>query len=104
MRINLEPIGIIKKAGKYSEILIYSEFEQIVKNLVSMVGKGSVGGQELLVVHKNYTSSDGHQVEVTKTEVFERDGNVLKVGKMNANDDSVIDIRLSITDGLSGNI
>lgn len=104
MRINLEPIGIIKKAGKYSEILIYSEFEQIIKNLVSMVGKGSVDGQELLVVHKNYNSSDGHQVEVTRTEVVERDGNVLKVGKMNANDDSVIDIRLSITDGLSGDL
>ena len=104
MRINLEPIGIIKKAGKHSEILIYSEFEQIIKNLVSMVGKGSVDGQELLVVHKNYASSDGHQVEVTRTEVVERDGNVLKVGKMNANDDSVIDIRLSITDGLSGDL
>ncbi|NPE30190.1 hypothetical protein HNV12_19990 [Methanococcoides sp. SA1] len=104
MRINLEPIGIIKKAGKHSEILIYSEFEQIVKNLVSMVGKGSVDGQELLVVHKNYGSNDGHQVEVTKTEVVERIGNVLKVGKMNANDDSVIDIRLSKIDGFSGEI
>ncbi|WP_445474319.1 hypothetical protein ACT9XH_07990 [Methanococcoides methylutens] len=102
MRINLEPIGIIKKAGKYSEILIYSEFEQVVKNLVSKVGKNPVCGQELLIVHKNGRSDDVHQVEVTKTTVFDRVGNILKVGKINAHDDSVIDVRIDVHEDLSG--
>ncbi|NYT19759.1 MAG: hypothetical protein GKC08_05675, partial [Methanosarcinales archaeon] len=91
-----------KKAGKYSEILIYSEFEQVVKNLVSKVGKNPVCGQELLIVHKNGRSDDVHQVEITKTTVFDRVGNILKVGKINAHDDSVIDVRIDVHEELSG--
>ena len=50
--------------------------------------------QKLLIIHKNNGKNDGHQVQVTKTALIERAGNILKVGKINANDDSVIDVRL----------
>ena len=46
MRIHLEPIGIIKKAGKYSEIMIYSDFEQVVKNVISKIGN-EISGQKV---------------------------------------------------------
>ena len=94
IHINIEPIGIIKKAGKYTEILIYSDFEQVVKNTISKLGKSVESGQKLLIIHKNNDQNDGHQVQVTKTALIERAGNILKVGKINANDDSVIDVRL----------
>ncbi|MEZ5335767.1 MAG: hypothetical protein R2741_11290 [Methanolobus sp.] len=94
MRINLEPIGIIKKAGKCSEILIYSDFEQLVKNVMSKLGKNNDDQHSLVVIHKNKNSNDLHQVEITKTQFIERVGNILKVAKIDANDDSVIDVRL----------
>lgn len=94
MRINLEPIGIIKKAGKCSEILIYSDFEQLVKNVASKLGKNSDDQHNLVVIHKNKDSGDLHQVQVTRTQLIDRVGNIFKVGKIDANDDSVIDVRL----------
>ena len=95
MRINLEPVGIIKKAGKCSEILIYSEFEQLIKNIAAKLGKNDLTELNLLVVHKNRDNNDVHQVQITKTNLIDRVGNILKVGKIDANDDSVIDVRLS---------
>ncbi|MBN2109572.1 MAG: hypothetical protein JW705_00590 [Methanosarcinaceae archaeon] len=95
MRINLEPVGIIKKSGKCSEILIYSEFEQLIKNIVAKLGKNEFTDLKLLVVHKNRDDNDIHQVQVTKTNLIDRVGNILRVGKIDANDDSVIDVRLS---------
>ncbi|MDK2938926.1 MAG: hypothetical protein PWQ51_1090 [Methanolobus sp.] len=94
MRINLEPIGIIKKAGKCSEILIYSDFEQLVKNMMSKLSKDETDQHSLVVVHKNRDINDIHQVQITKTHLIDRVGNILKVGKIDANDDSVIDVRL----------
>jgi hypothetical protein len=94
MRINLEPIGIIKKAGKCSEILIYSDFEQLVKNMMSKLGKNDDDQHNLVIIHKNKDPNDLHQVKVTKTHFIDRVGNILKVGKIDANDDSVIDVRL----------
>ena len=101
IHINIEPIGIIKKAGKYSEILIYSDFEQIVKNTVSQLGKNIESSQNLLIIHKNNDQNDGHQVQVTKTALIKRAGNVLKVGKIEANEDSVIDVRLDIDESIT---
>lgn len=95
MRINLEPVGIIKKAGKCSEILIYSEFEQLIKNIATKLGKNDFKELNLLVVHKNKDNNDIHQVQITKTNLIDRVGNILRVGKIDANDDSVIDVRLS---------
>lgn len=95
MRINLEPVGIIKKAGKCSEILIYSEFEQLIKNIATKLGKNDFTELNLLVVHKNKDNNDIHQVQITKTNLIDRVGNILRVGKIDANDDSVIDVRLS---------
>ncbi|MGB3908353.1 MAG: hypothetical protein WBL02_07975 [Methanomethylovorans sp.] len=98
MRIHLEPIGIIKKAGKYSEIMIYSDFEQIVKNVISKIGN-EINGQKLLIVHKSRGSDEnGHQVQITKADLVERIGNILKIGKIDASDDSVIDVRLDTSE------
>jgi hypothetical protein len=101
VRLNLEPIGIIKKAGKYSEILIYSDFEQITKNIISKIGDIS-GTADLLIIHKNRELNDGHQVQVTRTNLVDRAGNILKVGKIDANEDSVIDVRLDINETKTG--
>ena len=48
MQINLKPIGVIKKSGKNSEILIYSEFEQVIRNMLSRTGKTEVEGNDVL--------------------------------------------------------
>ncbi|MBP2030649.1 tRNA (Thr-GGU) A37 N-methylase [Methanohalophilus levihalophilus] len=101
MRIDLEPIGIIKKSGKNSEILIYSEFEQVVKSLVSKLGKTSLKGKDVLVVHKSRNTDDVHQVEISRAKVIGRVGNILKIGKINANDDSVIDIRPDVSESIA---
>ncbi len=93
MRINLEPIGIIKKAGKCSEILIYSDFEQLVKNMMSKLSRED-HDHSLVIIHKNKDPNDLHQLKVTKTHLINRVGNILKVGKIDANDESVIDVRL----------
>ncbi|MCS3923964.1 hypothetical protein [Methanosalsum natronophilum] len=95
MRISLEPIGTIKKTGNYSEILIYSDFEQIIKNLISQIGKNS-NNFDILVIHTSQHINDGHQVKVTKTKFINRIGNILKVKKIEANEDSVIDVRINI--------
>ncbi|WP_406660471.1 hypothetical protein V7O66_11555 [Methanolobus sp. ZRKC3] len=104
MRINLEPIGIIKKAGKCSEILIYSDFEQLVKNMMSKLGMNENTEHDVLIVHKSKDSNDIHQVQVTKTNLIDRVGNILKVGKIDAVDDSVIDVRLDIKDSSTKDI
>jgi hypothetical protein len=104
MRINLEPIGIIKKAGKCSEILIYSDFDQLVKNMMSKIGKNEHMEHDVLIVHKGKDSNDLHQVQITKTNFIERVGNILKVGRIDAIDDSVIDVRLDIRDSLAKEI
>ena len=40
---------------------------------------------------------DGHQVQVTKATLLERKGNLLTISKIEANEDSVIDVRLDLT-------
>ncbi len=102
IHINIKPIGIIKKAGKYSEILIYSDFEQVVKNTISKLGKSMGSSKNLLIIHKNNDQNDGHQVQVTKTAFIERVGNILKVEKINASDDSVIDVRFDSDELVKG--
>ena len=74
--------------------MIYSDFEQIVKNTISKLSKSAAKHQKLLIIHKNKGQNDGHQVQVTKTAFIERAGNILKVENINAIDDSVIDVRL----------
>ncbi|MCQ1534244.1 hypothetical protein FTO70_00735 [Methanosarcina sp. KYL-1] len=98
MRLSLEPIGIIKRAANKSEILIYSDFEQVIRNIVSKIGDGAEFGQKLLVIHKTNgkKQEDGHQVQVTKTTLLERKGNLLTVSKIEASEDSVIDVRLDV--------
>ncbi|MFP4654654.1 MAG: hypothetical protein ACLFMM_03090 [Methanohalobium sp.] len=93
MRITLEPIGIIKKNGWYSEILIYSDFEQIIKNVFSKLSLGSGSDNKLLIVHKNNYQNNGHQVQVSRVHMVERAGNVLKVDKIYDGNDSIIDIQ-----------
>jgi len=82
--------------------LIYSDFEQVVKNTISKLEKSVGISQNLLIIHKNNGQNDGHQVQVTKTAFIECVGNVLKVKKINANDDSVIDVRFDSDDLVVG--
>lgn len=99
MHFSLEPIGIITKVANKSEILIYSDFEQVIRNIASKIGEGAEKGQKLLVIHKNNNQKqvDGHQVQVTKATLLERKGNLLTISKIEANEDSVIDVRLDLT-------
>ncbi len=98
MHLNLEPIGIIKKVANKSEILIYSDFEQIIRNIFSTIGEGAEVGQKILVIHKDNSKKlvDGHQVQVTKATLLGRKGNLLTISKIEANEDSVIDVRLDL--------
>ena len=93
MRIDLEPIGIIKKSGQYSKILIYSKFEQIVKNLIKKIDEGKEKRQKLLVILKNKNPNDGHQIQISNTTIINREGNIFKVDKIDANGEPIIDIR-----------
>jgi hypothetical protein len=61
--------------------------------MLSRTGKTAVEGNDVLVVHKG-DKKDGHQLQVSRTTLLERAGNVLKVGRMKADYDSVLDIRL----------
>jgi hypothetical protein len=61
---------------------------------MSKLGKNDNDQHNLVIIHKNKDSSDLHQVQVTKTHLIDRVGNILRVGKIDANDDSVIDVRL----------
>jgi hypothetical protein len=99
MHLSLEPIGIITKVANKSEILIYSDFEQVIRNIASKIGEGAEKGQKLLVIYKsnNKKQTDGHQVQVTTATLLERKGNLLTISKIEANEDSVIDVRLDLT-------
>ena len=91
MNLKIEPIGIIKKtASGLSDILIYSDFEHILGNVVEKFEKGT----KVLIVHKKIESSDQHQVQITSTELINRKGNLLTVRGIEADNDSVIDVRL----------
>jgi len=52
-------------------------------------------GAKMVIVHKNMESSDNHQVQVSAAELVNRKGNLLIVKGINANNHSVIDVRLS---------
>lgn len=91
MNLIIEPIGVMKKSRSgLVDILIYSEFEHILSNVIEKFEKGT----NLLVVHKNNNSSDRHQVQVSAAELINRKGNLLKVRGLEADNDSVIDVRL----------
>ena len=51
-------------------------------------------GTNLLIIHKNPMSLDGHQVQVSDAELITRKGNLLTVSGIEADDDSLIDVRL----------
>ena len=91
MNLKIEPIGIIKKtSSRLSDILIYSDFEHILGNVVEKFEKGT----KVLIIHKKIESSDQHQVQITSTELINRKGNLLTVRGIEADNDSVIDVRL----------
>ena len=90
MLLTVEPIGSIRKSANKTEILIYSEFEQVVTNMVQKFGNSPERGQKLLVVHK---CKDGvNQLKVTETTLIERNGNILTVSKIDASEGPVVDI------------
>lgn len=91
MDLRIKPIGVIKKSNfGLSDIIIYSDFERVLGSIMEEFEKGL----SLLIVHKNNSSSDEHQVKVSAAELINRKGNLLTVKGIEADDDSVIDIRL----------
>jgi hypothetical protein len=89
LNLKIEPIGIIKASDSgLADVLIYSDFEKVLGD--TMFEKGT----KMLIVHKNMGSSDNHQVQVSAAELVNRKGNLLIVKGINADNDSVIDIRL----------
>jgi len=95
MLLTVEPIGSLRKSANKTEILIYSEFEQVVSNMVQKFGEGSEKGQKLLIVHKNKDSVN--QLKVTETTLIERNGNLLTVSKMDVTDGPVVNISAQIS-------
>ncbi len=91
MNLKIEPIGVIKKSSSgLSDVIIYSDFERVLGNIIEKFEKGT----NLLIIHKNNGSTDDHQVRVSAAELIHRKGNLLTVRGIEADDDSVIDIRL----------
>lgn len=95
MNLNIEPIGVIKKSDAgLADIVIYSDFEYILKKIVQKLEKGT----SLLIVHKGNSenkTSDGHQVQVSSAELINRKGNILRVKGLETDNDSLIDVRLT---------
>ncbi len=91
MNLRIKPIGVIKKSNSgLSDVIIYSDFEQVLSSIMEKFETGV----NLLIVHKNNNSSDKHQVQVSAAELINRKGNLLTVKGIEADNDSVIDIRL----------
>ncbi len=91
MHLKIKPIGVIKKSNSgVSDILIYSDFERVIGSIMEKFEKGT----NLLIVHKNHMSSDGHQVQISNAELITRKGNLLTVKGIEADDDPLIDVRL----------
>lgn len=92
MNLTIKPIGVIKKSNSgLADVLIYSDFEQILGSIMEKFEKGT----RVLIVHKNGESKDKHQVKVSAAELINRKGNLLTVKGIEADNDSVIDVRLS---------
>lgn len=92
MNLTIKPIGVIKKSSSgLADVLIYSDFEQILCSIMEKFEKGA----KVLIVHKNGDSKDNHQVKVSTAELINRKGNLLTVKGIEADNDSVIDVRMS---------
>ncbi len=92
MNLTIRPIGVIKKSNSgLTDVLIYSDFEHILGSIMEKFEKGT----KVLIVHKNGDSKDRHQVKVSSAELINRKGNLLTVKGIEADNDSVIDVRLS---------
>ncbi|MFA4936515.1 MAG: hypothetical protein WC568_11825 [Candidatus Methanoperedens sp.] len=92
LNLAIQPIGVIKKSSSgLADVLIYSDFEQILVNIMEKFQKGT----RVLIIHKNGESKDKHQVKVSSAELINLKGNLLTVKGIEADNDSVIDVRLS---------
>lgn len=89
MNLKIESIGIIKNTASGLS-LIYSDYEPILGNVIEQFEKGT----KVLIIHKNTESRDEHQVKVRLTELINRKGNLLTVKGIDADNDSVIDVRM----------
>jgi hypothetical protein len=89
LNLKIESIGIIKNTASGLS-LIYSDYEPILGNVIEQFEKGT----KVLIIHKNTESRDEHQVKVRLTELINRKGNLLTVKGIDADNDSVIDVRM----------
>lgn len=91
MDLKIKSIGVIKTSSSgLTDILIYSDFERVLSKIMKKFEKGT----NLLVVHKNHISLDDNQVQVSDAELITWKGNLLTVKGIEADDDSLIDVRL----------
>ena len=91
LNLGIQPIGVIKKSSSgFTDVLIYSDFENILGSIMEKFEKGT----RILIIHKNIGSTDKHQVKVSAGELVNRKGNLLTVKGIEADNDSVIDVRL----------
>ncbi|HEY9247083.1 MAG TPA: hypothetical protein VIO11_09580 [Candidatus Methanoperedens sp.] len=91
MNLQIKPIGVIKKSGSgLCDVIIYSDFEHVLSSIMEKFENG----KNLLIVHQNGMNNDSHQVRVSAAELINRKGNLLTVKGLEADNDSVIDIRL----------
>ena len=91
LNLKIKPTGVIKKSNSgLSEVIIYSDFERVLGAIIEKFERGT----NLLIIHKNNNTNDEHQVRVSAAELITRKGNLLTVKGIEADDDSVIDIRL----------
>ena len=95
MFLTVEPIGSIKKSANKTEILIYSEFEQVITNMVQKFGDNPEEGQKILIVHKSKDAVN--QLKVSETTLIERNGNLLTVSQMDDSEGPVVDISTRIS-------
>lgn len=94
MLLTLESIGSIRKSINKTEILIYSEYEHVVSNMMQNFGPGSEKGQKILVVSKNNSDKNQkHQVKIMEATLLERNGNVLTIEKSDIQEGPVIDVK-----------
>lgn len=86
MRIDLDAIGVVKSGGSKLEVLIYSEFSDILEGLTEP--------EELVLIHRG-KRPNVRQIEVSPVKMEAREGNLLTISGLTnaAEDHAVIDIR-----------
>lgn len=94
MLLTLESIGSIRKSMNKTEILIYSEYEDVISDMVREIGDDTTKGQKIIVVSKNNNkSSEKNRVRIAEATIIDRKDNVLTIEKSDIQEGPVIDLK-----------